>query len=66
MATQLLHDSGNSDLVLCNNMEGWDGVGGGGRFMREDTYVIPMTDSCCYVAENSTILKSYYAGLKIK
>ena len=55
MATQLLHDSGNSDLVLCDNMEGWDGVGGGGRFMREDTYVIPMTDSCCYVAENSTI-----------
>ena len=25
----LLYDSGSSNLVLCDNLDGWDGVGGG-------------------------------------
>ena len=25
----LLYDAGSSNLVLCDNLEGWDGVGGG-------------------------------------
>ena len=25
--------------MLCDNLEGWDGVGRGGRFEREGTYV---------------------------
>ena len=25
--------------VLCDNLEGWDGLGGGGRFEREGTHV---------------------------
>ena len=35
----MLNDTGSSDLVLCDNLEGWDGVGGEGRFEREGTYV---------------------------
>ena len=34
----MLYDSGSSlNLVLCDNLEGWNGVGG--RFKREETYV---------------------------
>ena len=25
----LLYDAGSSNLVLCDNLEGWDGMGGG-------------------------------------
>ena len=35
----MLNDTGSSNLVLCDNLEGWDGVGRGGRFEREGTYV---------------------------
>ena len=34
-----LYDAGSSNLVLCDTLEGWDGVGVGGRFKRERTYV---------------------------
>ena len=34
----LLHDTGSSNPELCENLEGWDGVGGGG-FKRKGTYV---------------------------
>ena len=33
----MLYDAGNTQLVLCDNLEGCDGVGG--RFKREGTYV---------------------------
>ena len=33
----LLYDAGSSNLVLCDNLEGWDGVRG--RFKREGTHV---------------------------
>ena len=32
--------AGSSNLVLCNNAEGWDGVGGGREFQREDLWLI--------------------------
>jgi len=35
----LLYDTGGSNPGLCDNLEGWDGVGWGGRFKRERTYV---------------------------
>ena len=31
----LLYEAGSSDPVLCENLEGCGGVGGGGRFKRE-------------------------------
>ena len=35
----LLYDVGNSDPLLCDNLEGWDGLGGGAEVQREGTYV---------------------------
>ena len=36
----LLYNTGSSNLVLCDNLEGWDGMGGvGGRYKREGTYI---------------------------
>ena len=42
----LLYDSGNSKLVLCNNLEGWDGEGDGREFPEGGDICTPMTDSC--------------------
>ena len=39
--------------MLCDNLEGWDGVEGGREL--QDLH-IPMTDSCRYMAETNTIL----------
>ena len=33
----LLYDEGSSNLVLCDNLDGWDAVGE--RFKRDGTYV---------------------------
>ena len=33
----LLYDGGSSNPVLCDNLQGWDGMGG--KFKREGTYV---------------------------
>ena len=33
-------------MVLCDNLEGWDGLGGGERFKREGTCIL-MADSSC-------------------
>ena len=35
----LVYDSRSSNLTLCDNLERWDGVGGGGRFKRAGTYI---------------------------
>ena len=35
----LLCGSGNSKQGLCINLEGWDGKGNGGKFIREGMYV---------------------------
>ena len=34
-----MYDGGNPKPVLCDNLEGWDGVGVGGRLRREGTHV---------------------------
>ena len=35
----LLYEAGNSNLGLCDNLEGWDGEGVGRGFTRVGTYV---------------------------
>ena len=41
---------------LCDNLEGWDGEGGG-REARKGGYMgVPMTDSCWCVTENHKFL----------
>ena len=34
------------NLVLCDNLEGWDGVGGGREIHEGRDMYIPMADSC--------------------
>ena len=38
--------AGSSNLVLCNNVEGWDGVGGGREVQEGGNICIPMADPC--------------------
>ena len=42
----LLHDAGSLDLVLCDNLEGWDGIGDGREVQEGGDRCIPMADSC--------------------
>ena len=42
----LLYDTGNPKLVHCDNLEGWDGEGGGTEVQEEGDIGIPMADSC--------------------
>ena len=52
----LLYEAGNSNPVLCDNLEGWDGVRGGrGGQEGGDIYIL-MDDSCWCMAETNTIL----------
>ena len=50
----LLFDAGSSNPVLCDDLEGWHGVGGG-REVQEEGTGIPMADSYWYVAETNAI-----------
>ena len=54
----LIYDTGNPKWVLCDNLEGWGGDGGGAGGSPEggDT-CMPMANSCCYMAEAITILQ---------
>ena len=52
----LLYEAGNSNPVLCDNLEGWDGVRGGrGGPEGGDIYIL-MDDLCWCMAETNTIL----------
>ena len=42
--------------MLCDSLEGWDGVGGGREVQEGADILMPMTDSCGYMAETNTIL----------
>ena len=42
----LLYDAGSSNLVLCDNLEGWDGEGGEREVQEGGDIGIPMADSC--------------------
>ena len=53
-----MYDAVNKKPVLCDNIEGWDGEGGG-RGVQEGGYIcIPMVDSCLCMA------KKYYNIVK--
>ena len=41
---------------LCTNLEGWNGEGDGREVQKGGDIRIPMTDSCCGLAENNKIL----------
>ena len=41
-----MYDAGSSNSVLCDNLEGWDGVGGGREVQEEGDIGIPMVESC--------------------
>ena len=41
----LLYDTGSSNSVLCDNLEGWDWVGGGREVSEGGDISIPMADS---------------------
>ena len=41
-----MHDAGNQISVLCDNLEGWNGEGGGSGFQEGGDICIPNADSC--------------------
>ena len=41
--------------MLCDNLEGWDGVGGEREAQEGGHICIPMADSCCYMEETNTV-----------
>ena len=52
----LLYDAGSSYPVLCDNLEGWDGVGVGRDIHKGEDICIPVADSCQCIAESNTTL----------
>ena len=42
--------------MLCDNLEGWDGVGGQREGHEGGDVAIPMAGSCCHMAETNTTL----------
>ena len=52
----VLCDAGGAQIWYSDNLEGWDGVGGGKEAQDGgDTHIL-MTDSCSYIEETNTIL----------
>ena len=41
--------------MLCDNLEGWDGVGGGREVQEGGDISVPMADSCCIAESNTTL-----------
>ena len=50
---------------LCDNLEEWDGVGGGKEIQEGGDRCIPMADSCWCVAETNTYYEAIVLQLKI-
>ena len=42
----LLYDAGSSNLVLCDNLEGWNGVGDGREVQEGEDICTPVADPC--------------------
>ena len=42
----LMYDTGHPKLVLCDNLEGWGGEGGGREIQEGGVTYMPMADSC--------------------
>ena len=55
----------SSNLELYNNLEAWDGVGGGKEVHKGGDICIAMADSRWCMAESNTILKAIVFWLKI-
>ena len=51
----LLYDARHSNLVLCDNLAGWDGEDGGRKVQEGGDIGISMADSCWCMAEAITI-----------
>ena len=60
----MLYDSENSNLVLCDNIEEWDGVEG--RFKREGTYVCLWLIHVDVLQKPTQYCKAIILQLKIK
>ena len=45
------------DAMLCDNLEGWDGVGAGREVEEGRDICIPTADSCWCMAETNNIVK---------
>ena len=45
-------------MVLCDNLEGWDNVGGRKEVQGGGDICKPIADSCCYMAETDKHCKS--------
>ena len=45
----LLYGSGSSNRVLCDNLEGWEGVGDGRGAQEGGNMCVPVDDSCWYI-----------------
>ena len=52
----LLYDARNPKSVICDNLGGWDGEGGGKEVQEGGDICIPMAYSCWCMAETITIL----------
>ena len=46
----------NLHSALCDNVEGWDAVGGGKEVQEGGDICIPMANSCWQIAETNTVL----------
>ena len=51
-----MYDTGNPKPGLCDNLEGWDGEGGGREVQEGGELCIPMADSEKAMAPHSSIL----------
>ena len=51
-----MYDAGNPKPVLCDNLKGWDGEGGGRGVQEGGGVCIPNAYSCCCKAKTITIL----------
>ena len=60
-----MYDAGHPKLVLCDNLEGWGGEGGGRVVQERGDVYMPMTDSYWYMEKNITILQTNYPPIKI-
>ena len=52
--------------MLCDNLEGWAGLGGGREVQDRGDICVFRVDSHCYMEETNTILQSNYPPIKNK
>ena len=50
--------------MLCDDIEGWDGVEGGMEVQEGGDLTILMADSCCCMAKTNTTFKAIILQLK--